>query len=126
MSPDYSVPAAQAQAEMSPDLSLLRAAELQDHLMTAANDLERLQRKIDRLDQKIKGEPPVIGRLGVLGFHPGDFGFQKRDARAVARPDLALGARRKRPARRVPARSRSGRGRHAPRARVSRHRSGRG
>ncbi len=27
------------------------------------NDLERLQRKIDRLDQKIKGEPPVIGTV---------------------------------------------------------------
>ena len=29
------------------ELSLLRAAELQDHLMTATNDLERLQRLLD-------------------------------------------------------------------------------
>ena len=30
-----------------PELSLLLAAELQDHLMTATNDLERLQRLLD-------------------------------------------------------------------------------
>lgn len=30
-----------------PELSLLLAAELQDHLMTASNDLERLQRLLD-------------------------------------------------------------------------------
>jgi hypothetical protein len=29
------------------EMSLLRAAELQDHLMTATNDLERLQRLLD-------------------------------------------------------------------------------
>ncbi len=27
------------------------------------NDLERLQRKIDRLDRQIKGLPPVIGTV---------------------------------------------------------------
>ncbi len=41
MSFEHSVPAT------SPEMSLLRAAELQDHLMTASNDLERLQRLID-------------------------------------------------------------------------------
>jgi len=64
MSPDYSVPAAQAPAEMSPDLSLLRAAELH-HLMMATNDLERLQRLID--DAYVVLMDGFHGTAGQLG-----------------------------------------------------------
>jgi len=41
--------------EMSPGLPLLAAADLQDHLMVASNDLERLQRLLDDASETLSG-----------------------------------------------------------------------
>ena len=64
MSLEHSVPAA-LPAQTSPEMSLLRAAELQDHLMTASNDLERLQRLID--DAYVVLMDGFHGTAGQLG-----------------------------------------------------------
>jgi hypothetical protein len=41
--------------ETSPGLPLLAAADLQDHLMVASNDLERLQRLLDDASETLSG-----------------------------------------------------------------------
>ena len=41
--------------EMNPVLPLLAAADLQDHLMVASNDLERLQRLLDDASETLSG-----------------------------------------------------------------------
>ena len=41
--------------DISPGLPLLAAADLQDHLMVASNDLERLQRLLDDASETLSG-----------------------------------------------------------------------
>ena len=50
-----------------PEMALLLAAELQDHLMTASNDLERLQRLLDDACQAMmEGFHTSAGQLGEV------------------------------------------------------------
>lgn len=54
-------------ASQPPELSLLLAAGLQDHLMTASNDLERLQRLLDDACQALmEGFHDSAGQLGTV------------------------------------------------------------
>ncbi|MBU0915215.1 MAG: hypothetical protein KKD97_02570 [Gammaproteobacteria bacterium] len=50
-----------------PEMPLLLAAELQDHMMTATNDLERLQRLLDDACQALmEGFHTSAGQLGTV------------------------------------------------------------
>lgn len=52
--------------EAMAEIPLLRAAELQDHLMTATNDLERLQQiLLDASDQLLTGFHGAVEHLGL-------------------------------------------------------------
>jgi hypothetical protein len=64
MTPDHATEAAEAAAP----LPLLMAADLQDHLMVASNDLERLQRLLaDTCEMLMRHFHGAVGALGDLG-----------------------------------------------------------
>ena len=76
-----------------PGLDLLAAADLQDHLMVASNDLDRLQRLLDDASQALMGHfTGATARLDALlsGLDDGasatldpDFGETMRDTKLV-------------------------------------------